>query len=754
MNTEHDTLSLFSLQKTYLVEKLKELCAGSGLYALVLDRKTKHAVFLVVLKDTLLRIVTTVEVLEDSRRVLNYLLAIYLVEPVIYNFNCILADIHTNRYKLGVGLFVPFSQWDEQANKMFHLNRFLHNPQVSAYFDGGNAVSFVHSAMVPVDSRVFLADHDTPNSMPIYYNENCADLVLPQIRRSAKAIVNAVVVAGEYPLIRFYSLPEASHQAARLPELIADEVQRQLDDYARANHDFPPQHGPEKPRAILLICDRTLDLYAPLLHEFTYQAMAMDIVYGLEREGVYKYQSENEKGEAQTMETRLDSEKDETWLALRHLHIIEASELIINKIGELIKNNPMMVDRFNAKTSSDLMYVVAHLQGFDEERRQVTLHKSLIDECLDINATRKLAEYAADFEQTCAAEGTLFEGVHNKHLHDDLIVLLARDDLHVNDKMRLVLIYGLYRGGLCEADFVKLAKFIGVRDNQIVSLVLRCFYNLRKLNYPIVKSLVKDKSVSRQTFHTINNEGTYNTSRFTPGIKRVLYNAAKYELDEDWFPYFRDKPLEEDLPGQRGLGPAGLELTRSLRNPRIKASWAPSSSRSSKSRVKQRVFCFVAGGVTHSEMRLVHKLSANLNKDFFLGSECILKPRDFLIGLQHIDDAKNPENLQIPLLRILAEESGQAPDHLFQVQKPAALGTPQSASSTKTPSVPAPRTPTGTKPQTAPASAQSMFNPALPEGKPGSTTPAHYQKRTQYTTSLEPEPTKEKKLSRLKKFFK
>ena len=93
-----------------------------------------------------------------------------------------------------------------------------------------------------------------------------------------------------------------------------------------------------------------------------------------------------------------------------------------------------MIDRSKATTSSDLMYIVAHLKGFDEERRQLTLHKTLIDECLDINALRKLAEFAADFEQTCCAEGVSFEGERNKHLHDDLIILLARDDLHINDK--------------------------------------------------------------------------------------------------------------------------------------------------------------------------------------------------------------------------------------------------------------------------------------------------------------------------------
>lgn len=769
------TLSLYHLQAEYIVEKIKDVAQPPGLYALVLDRKTEAALFQVVPKDALLRIVTTVENIDAKRRISPFLQAIYLVEPLVFNFNCILADIHALRYKLGHGMFLPFLQWEEQASRMFQLNRFLQNQDVLRFFGGGAHVQFVHALMVPVESRIFLVDKDTPNSMPIYYNENCSDLVLPQIRKTAKAIVNAVVVAGEYPLIRFYALPESTHQAARLPEIIADEVQRQLDEYCRANVDYPPQLNADSPRGILLICDRTLDLYAPLLHEFTYQAMAMDIVESLERKGKYTYVSENEKGEETEAETHLDLEKDETWVALRHTHIIEASELIISRINELIKNNPMMVDRSKAKTSLDLMYVVAHLHGFDLERKEVTLHKTLIDECLDINATRKLAEFAADFEQTCTAEGTLFEGVRNKNLHDDLIVLLARDDLHVNDKMRLVLIYGLYRGGLAEADFIKLAKFIGVKDNQIVSLVLRCFYNLRKLDFPILKKLVRDKKVVRQTFHTINNEGTYNTSRFAPGIKRVLYNAAKYELDENWFPYFRDKPLEDDIPGKGGLNPVTGEPTKSLRNPRIKASWAPQNSRTgliASSRARQRIFCFVAGGITHSEIRSVYELSNSLNKDFFLGSESILKPRDFLIGLQSIDDVKNPDNLDLPLVAELAMSTGRAPDHLFEVPKSlpstsASMTSPNgsrhsnghSRSDSKGTHS---RTSSGSKnrPQLAVMGGFGLLvvNPQLPQSEPSATAPLHYQKRVnQYATDLTigtESLSKEKKPSRLKRLFK
>ncbi|OBA20260.1 Sec1-like protein [Metschnikowia bicuspidata var. bicuspidata NRRL YB-4993] len=665
-----DPLSLFLLQRAYLLAQLRAACPAPGLYALVLDRKTQAAVLAAVPKETLLRTVTTLELLDEPRRVQKYLHAVYLVEPLVHNLSCIAADVHAARYSEGTALLVPFLQWDEHAGRMFHSARFLGHAAVARYLGGGARVAFVHALMVPVEQRVFLADTATPSALPLYYNAACVDLVLPQVRKAAKAIVNCVVAAGEYPLVRFAAAPGAAHAAARLPELIADEVQRQLDDYARLDSGFPPAAAPDKPRALLLVCDRSVDVFAPLLHEFTYQAMAMDVVEGLERRGVYAYEAEAESGERQRLETRLDLPADATWLAVRHAHILDASDRVVARIGDLIKNNPMMVDRLRAKTSADLMYVVAHLQGFDDERREATLHKSLVDECLAINAARKLAEFAADFEQVCAADGTLFDGARHRHLHDDLVALLARTDLLAHDKTRLVLLYALYRGGVARADVAKLACFVAGPDAPVAALVRRCALNLAKLGCPVVKDSVQLKPARRRTFHTIHNEGTYNTSRFSPGLKRVLAGAARYELDEDWFPYFRDKPLEDDAPAA-GAGAAGAP--GSLRNPRIKASWAPPSSRSSAlsaRRNSQRVFCFVAGGITYSEIRLVYELSDSLNRDFFLGSECILNPRGFLEGLQDIDDSKGLADLALPFDAELKWAASPAPDHLTQAPAP------------------------------------------------------------------------------------
>ena len=43
---------------------------------------------------------------------------------------------------------------------------------------------------------------------------------------------------------------------------------------------------------------------------------------------------------------------------------------------------------------------------------------------------------------------------------------------------------------------------------------------------------------------------------------------------------------------------------------------------------------FVVGGVTHSEMRAVHKLAAATGRDIILGSTCVDAPAAFVARLQ------------------------------------------------------------------------------------------------------------------------
>jgi syntaxin-binding protein 1 len=64
-----------------------------------------------------------------------------------------------------------------------------------------------------------------------------------------------------------------------LPRVLAYMVQQELDEYKRANPSWPEQQqGTARPQALMLITDRTMDIAAAMVHEFTYQAMANDLL--------------------------------------------------------------------------------------------------------------------------------------------------------------------------------------------------------------------------------------------------------------------------------------------------------------------------------------------------------------------------------------------------------------------------------------------------------------------------------------------
>lgn len=195
------------------------------------------------------------------------------------------------------------------------------------------------------------------------------------------SLVSLCVITGEYPIVRYSVSNPVEEEDARngnavvnansLTRSIANAFQIAIDTYARNNPDFPPQNT-ERPRSILIITDRTLDPFAPILHDFSYQAMAYDLVANVDtQKDIYHYSAENEAGEQEEKVSKLVDLYDPDWIELKHQHIMDANEYIQGRIKELIAKNPLLVDRSNVKNTTDLLSVVAHLKDFDEERRRL-----------------------------------------------------------------------------------------------------------------------------------------------------------------------------------------------------------------------------------------------------------------------------------------------------------------------------------------------------------------------------------------------
>jgi syntaxin-binding protein 1 len=57
---------------------------------------------------------------------------------------------------------------------------------------------------------------------------------------------------------------------------LAKQIKLDLDEFSKINTDFPAASDFKK--TILIIVDRSFDMMAPFIHEFTYQAMMHDIL--------------------------------------------------------------------------------------------------------------------------------------------------------------------------------------------------------------------------------------------------------------------------------------------------------------------------------------------------------------------------------------------------------------------------------------------------------------------------------------------
>lgn len=135
------------------------------------------------------------------------------------------------------------------------------------------------------------------------------------------------------------------HEARVLSEMLAKTVQDELDDYVRTHPNFPPQSN--RPKGVLYVVDRSLDLYAPVLHEFTYQAMAHDLLPIQDGDKViYKYEvDEDGKHEVKDM---VISEEDKIWVDVRHQHMKDTIEKLMADFQGFLRDNKNFVERLVA----------------------------------------------------------------------------------------------------------------------------------------------------------------------------------------------------------------------------------------------------------------------------------------------------------------------------------------------------------------------------------------------------------------------
>ncbi|KAF1985055.1 Sec1-like protein [Aulographum hederae CBS 113979] len=643
-------VSMIETQRGVILDTIRRTAPGEW-KVLVVDEDSRKVIDNVMKEDDILNEnITNIEQIEQKRPMNPDMDVVYILTAQPHIVDCLMADFERRRYrsayliwtsKLPPALRERVDRQKSRITKMQVLN--------VDYF--------------PRESHVIT--FRDPWSFPVLYHPACNNLVQRHLADLSEKIVAVCVSLGEYPIIRYYRPrnPLPSHEAAILCSLLAQRVQDELDMWAQYHDDFPAPSS--RPRGTLYIVDRSMDLYAPFIHEFTYQAMAFDLLPIKDGEKVTYRTVVNEGGPDEEAKELEISEKDRIWVQNRHAHMKDTIEKLMGDFEKFIKDNPHFTNS-NADASSlnAIKDMIAGLPQFQEMKEAYSLHLSMAQEAMNIFQAHKLSELAS-LEQTLAT-GLDEDYRKPKNLADQLVRMLDEASITHPDRLRLLALYSLNRDGLVPSDLFKLRSHAQLppQDEEVIR-------NLELLGARVSKPLKDQKPPPMPLFPAkppppANMMDEYALSRYDTGMKSLLEAHAAGTLDQSTFPF-----AKPHLDGVDGLSTAAAAAetvsAASLRS--AKPTWAKTRGGAAAQDTKQRVIIFMAGGATFSEARECYEVGDRTQRDVVLVTSHMLTPGLFVRQVGDLSVEKR--RLGIPM----DMPPKKAPAHLFE-QEPEAPRPP------------------------------------------------------------------------------
>lgn len=375
--------------------------------------------------------------------------------------------------------------------------------------------------------------------------------------------------------------------------------------YAKYHEDFPPPSS--RPVGTLFVVDRSLDIFAPFIHEFTYQAMVFDLLPIKDGERV-TYRVLINEGRPDQEEKDIEiAEKDRIWVENRHRHMKDTLATFTADFERFMRENRYFAESGENVNLNQIKDMMAGLPTFQEGKEAYALHLNMAQDAMAIFQKHKLPEIAS-LEQSLAT-GLDEDYKKPRNLADQVVRMLDQDSITPPDRLRLIALYLLYKDGLLGSDIQLLRSHANIppQDEEVLR-------NLELLGARITKPL-KDQTASRQPLFPVkrsaaspNTEEDYSLSRFEPNLKLMLEEHIRGTLDTSLFPFVKPDPSE--LAAQND--PSMLVSSESLRT--AKPTWATSKGSSTREDKRQRVIVFVAGGATYSEARTCYEVSAASGK--------------------------------------------------------------------------------------------------------------------------------------------
>ncbi|KAL5748575.1 hypothetical protein ACOSQ2_025872 [Xanthoceras sorbifolium] len=594
--------------------------------------------------------VSLVEDIYRRRQPLTTMDAIYFIQPTKENIIMFLSDM-SGRSPLYKKAFVFFSS-------PIPRELVTHIKKDSTVLPRIGALREMNLEYFAIDSQGFVTDNERALEELFSDEENTrkGDVCLNVM---ATRIATVFASLREFPFVRYRaakSLDAMTMTTFRdlIPTKLAAGVWNHLVKYKQTIENFPQTETCE-----LLILDRSIDQIAPVIHEWTYDAICHDL---LNMEGnKYVHEIPSKTGGPPEKKEVLLEEHDPVWLELRHAHIAYASERLHEKMTSFISKNKAAQIHHGSKDSGeistrDLQKMVQALPQYSEQIDKLSLHVEIAGKINRIIRELELRELGQ-------LEQDLVFG--DAGLKDVIKYLTTKEDASRENKLRLLMILAAIYPEKFEGEkglnLMKLAKLPPDDMAAVNNMRLLGGSSDSKKSSSSPFSLTFDIHKKKQAVRKerTGEEETWQLSRFYPMIEELIEKLCKRELSKDDYPCMNDpSPTFHGTTQTAAVHQA--PVAHSMRSRRT--TWArPRNSDDGHSsdsvlrhassdfkKMGQRIFVFIMGGATRSELRVCHKLTTKLNREIILGSSSLDDPPQFITKLKLLTaDELSLDDLQI-----------------------------------------------------------------------------------------------------------
>merc|ERR1712130_153444 len=527
---------------------------------LVLDRlSTRILSSCCKMTDIMQERITLIEDLTKKRQPITNMEAIYFITPCEMSVTQLISDFRDPKKPQYQGAHLYFTDAISDL-----LMDDIKQSRLAKYI---KTFKEINIAFLPYESQVFMLDnHKSFRDIYAQDSQNRQEV----LERYGEQLATLCSLLGEYPVIRPQNDSQNCVELAHL-------LQGKLNGYKADNPKMG--EGPYKDQTQLIIVDRGYDPIAPIVHELSYQAMVNDLL-DIEND-VINYTTVNDHGVTQQKEVLLD-EGDNMWTEFRHRHIADCMRAIPERFKNFAKEKRHKTSGEQA-TIKDLSKMMQAMPQYQKEIQMYLNHMHIVEDCQKM--------YSKNVEKLCKVEqdlatGETAERERIKEPMKNVIPILLDTNVEPLDKIRIILLYILHKGGITEENLKKLVSHAQIpeEDECIIrnmsKLGVVIFQDQKKKNPTLSK---KDRSDSVK----------YQLSRFVPGVKDVMEYAIDGKLDERVFQF---------LSGTRPMMSSG-----GVRSARY--HWHKKDGDKLEAKSGPRLILFVLGGVTCAEMRCAYEVT-------------------------------------------------------------------------------------------------------------------------------------------------